>query len=200
MHYHYLEDDNGDLVDALPMCSDACHRGYCQQTDETYEGWTGANEGSEFVDYCVMCGVVAGGLGMAECQTANVVVNRLLSEHGERCDEHDRAHWIQLPASNLEPTERTELVAGRYAAILRANELEGKGWRVVFELEDCCKETASAGTHYRLTISDPMRGRQPTLCQYCKSTTHRATAWTTDGKDLERFERWHSTPTTEPAS
>ena len=58
--------------------------------------------------------------------------------------------------------ERTELVAGRYAAILRANELEGKGWRVVFELEDCCKETASAGTHYRLTISEPMRGRQTT--------------------------------------
>ena len=173
MHYHYLEDDNGELVDVVPFCSDACHRDYCNQTDEDYQGWSGANEGSEEVDYCALCGVVAGGDGMAECQIANVVVNRLLSENGERCSEHDEAHWIQLPASYLEPTSKTELVAGRYAAILRANELEGKGWRVVLELEDCCEDSASAkaghryrgrikDTHYHLTISDPMRGRQTT--------------------------------------
>ncbi len=172
MHYLELDDERGDLVELVPFCSDSCHKDYCDQTDETYRGWNGAHEGSDGVEFCALCGVVAGGLGMAECQLANVVVNRLLSENGEHCTEHDKAHWrihwIQLPANQLEPTKRTELVAGRYAAILRANELEGKGWRVVLELEDCCNETASAGTHYRLTISDPMRGQQTTRkCHAC---------------------------------
>lgn len=32
----------------------------------------------------------------------------------------------------------------------------------------------------------------PTICGYCKTVEHRATAFTTNGQDLERFDRWHS--------
>ena len=28
-------------------------------------------------------------------------------------------------------------------------------------------------------------------CEYCGTVEHRATAWTANGRDLERFERWH---------
>lgn len=28
-------------------------------------------------------------------------------------------------------------------------------------------------------------------CRYCQSTTHRSSAWTTDGADVERFDRLH---------
>ncbi len=180
MHYLELDDEHGDLVELVAFCSDSCHQDYCQQTDATYDGWNGAHEGSDSVEFCALCGVVAGGLGMAECQLANVVVNRLLSEHGERCtssgridhnamvgglneDEHEDAHWIQLPASYLEPTERTELVLGHDSASRRVTELISKGWRVAF-VRDADNEP-EFGTRlglYRLTISEPMRGRQTT--------------------------------------
>lgn len=93
MHLHYVEDERGDLVDAVTLCSDACNRDYA---GESYAGWNGCHE-SEFTTYCAACGVVIPGLEDAcEHQRDNVVVNRFASETGEKC-EH--GNWIQLPSS-----------------------------------------------------------------------------------------------------
>ena len=43
MHQHYIEDAQGDLVDTIALCSDACHREYA---GEDYAGWSGANAGA----------------------------------------------------------------------------------------------------------------------------------------------------------
>ena len=94
MHEHYIEDENGELVDVIPLCSDACHRNYA---GSDYAGWSGCHE-TEFTTYCAQCGVVIPGQDACEHQTLNVVVNRFRSEEGERC-EH--GSWIQLPADRL---------------------------------------------------------------------------------------------------
>ena len=98
MHYHMIEDDTGDLVDIVHFCSDACHRQWCEDNDEKYGGWNGCNEGSDSVEFCDNCGVVAGGTYECDCQRDNVVVNLFLSEEGEKC-EHE--HWLQVPACFL---------------------------------------------------------------------------------------------------
>ncbi len=157
MHYIDIEDDDGELVDLVNLCADSCARDYCQQTDETYRGWNGAHE-AEFVTFCEMCGVVAGGLDMSSCQMSNVIVNRLLSADGERCIEHDGEHWIQLPASRLDPTQRTELVAGLVNAMQRVRALDVNGW-------DVTREPVGSAGLYRLTISEPMRGQQTTTAE-----------------------------------
>ncbi len=40
-------------------------------------------------------------------------------------------------------------------------------------------------------LGDAILGTTPKLCAYCKSETHRASAWTSDGQDIERYERAH---------
>lgn len=91
MHQHYIEDSRGDLIDAIPLCSDACNRDYA---GENYRGWNGCHE-MEFTTYCRNCGVVIPGFEDAcQCQRDNVFVNRFLSDDGETC-EH--GNWIQLP-------------------------------------------------------------------------------------------------------
>lgn len=101
MHMHMIEDENGDTVDALYFCSDSCHRAH---VGDDYAGWAGCHE-SEYTTWCDHCGVVIPGrLFMdhkgqpCECQSANVVVNRFRSEHGEKCHH---GNWIQLPMSYL---------------------------------------------------------------------------------------------------
>lgn len=101
MHEMIIEDERGDAVDAVPFCSDACHRDYA---GAAYAGWSGCHE-TEFTTFCAACGVVIPGVDVdydgqpCECQSRNVVVNRFLSDEGETC-EH--GHWIQLPARMLE--------------------------------------------------------------------------------------------------
>lgn len=97
MHYHCVE-ENGDIVDLVPFCCDACHQQWCRDTGTTYGGWYGAQEGGDYVEFCANCGVVAGGAYECDCQRDNVVVGRFVSDEGERC-EH--GNWIQLPASSL---------------------------------------------------------------------------------------------------
>jgi len=94
MHHHRIEDERGDLVDLVTLCSDACHRDYA---GDDYQGWSGCHE-TEFNDWCQQCGVVIPGQDACECQLHNVVVNRFLSDTGEKC-EH--GHWIQVPASYI---------------------------------------------------------------------------------------------------
>ncbi len=98
MHYHLIEDKDGQLVDLVPLCSDACHRGWCETHGVPYTGWNGAQEGGDSVEYCANCGVVAGGAYECEHQRNNVVVNRFRSEAGEKCE---CGHWIQLPERYL---------------------------------------------------------------------------------------------------
>ena len=95
MHEHYIEDERGDLIDAIPLCSDACNRDYA---GSAYAGWSGCHE-TEFTTYCANCGVVIPGEDACECQSRNVVVNRFLSEAGEKCSH---GNWIQVPYSMLD--------------------------------------------------------------------------------------------------
>jgi hypothetical protein len=94
MHVYLVSDETGDTVDAVSLCSDSCHREYA---GDDYAGWYGCHE-TEHTDYCANCGVVIPGMDACECQFANVIVNRFLSENGERC-KHGR--YLQLPAANL---------------------------------------------------------------------------------------------------
>jgi hypothetical protein len=55
MHYHYIEDSAGDLVDVWEFCSDACNRSYCEEVERPYQGWSGCHE-AEFDTVCVECG------------------------------------------------------------------------------------------------------------------------------------------------
>ena len=86
MHYHYIEDSTGDVVDLVPFCCDARHRAWCDETGETYGGWNGCNEGGDYPEWCEWCGVFAGGTAQCECQLRNVVVNRFRCDEPELCE------------------------------------------------------------------------------------------------------------------
>ena len=57
MHYHYLEDDLGDIVDTVPFCSDSCHRQWCYDTNTDYYGWNGCHEAPDYEEECTFCNV-----------------------------------------------------------------------------------------------------------------------------------------------
>lgn len=95
MHQHLTEDRHGDVVGTADLCSDACHRDYA---GDDYQGWDGAHE-AEHTTFCAQCGVVISGLEDAcSHQRNNVVVNRFLSETGEKCAH---GNYVQLPAALL---------------------------------------------------------------------------------------------------
>jgi hypothetical protein len=54
MHLHLIEDENEQLVDAIDLCSDFCHKDYCDINNLEYRGWNGCNE-SEFNTWCANC-------------------------------------------------------------------------------------------------------------------------------------------------
>lgn len=99
MHYHMIEDERGNLVELIPFCCDACHREYCESNNLEYGGRNGCHEGSDSPEFCANCGAFAGGTAECDCQRDNVIVNRFLSEEGER---YDCGHWLQLPANYLD--------------------------------------------------------------------------------------------------
>lgn len=99
MHYLHIEDARGDVVDLVAFCSDRCHQQWCRGHRVEYGGWNGCQEGPDYPEWCANCGTYAGGEAECECQRDNVVVNRFLSDDGEKC-EH--GHWIQLRADMLE--------------------------------------------------------------------------------------------------
>jgi len=59
MHYHFVKDDHGDVIDNIPYCSDWCHR---EGEGEYYEGWNGCHEGADYAQECANCGEVIPGL------------------------------------------------------------------------------------------------------------------------------------------
>lgn len=53
-HYRTLEDKQGDLIDLIPFCGDACHRDYCLEHGLEYQGWNGCHETS-YDQICAKC-------------------------------------------------------------------------------------------------------------------------------------------------
>jgi hypothetical protein len=59
MHYHFIEDTEGDVVDLVAYCSDFCHR---EDQGDDYRGWNGCHEGSNYDEECANCGEILHGL------------------------------------------------------------------------------------------------------------------------------------------
>ena len=59
-HFVPIEDEQGDLVDGAVVCSDYCHRDYCQRNGLEYGGWFGCQEMEHDDEYgplvCENCG------------------------------------------------------------------------------------------------------------------------------------------------
>lgn len=53
----YIEDANGNILEYMMVCSDSCHRNYCDRVGIVYGGWNGCHEGGDTGEYCVQCGV-----------------------------------------------------------------------------------------------------------------------------------------------
>jgi len=43
VHYRTVEQD-GDVVDLIPFCTDWCNRDYCLEHNLEYQGWNGCHE------------------------------------------------------------------------------------------------------------------------------------------------------------
>ncbi len=100
MHVHIVENGEGNVVDAVPFCCDTCHRDWCDKHPDIgpYGGWNGCQEGGDYPEFCANCGVFCGGELQCNHQRDNVVVNRFVSDTGEKCQH---GNWIQLPANML---------------------------------------------------------------------------------------------------
>jgi hypothetical protein len=88
-HYHFIEDETGDLVELVPFCSDSCHRQWCADNNETYGGWNGCQEGSDAGEWCALCGVIVtqpSDWDACRCGWDNVDVNRFRASEDERCE------------------------------------------------------------------------------------------------------------------
>ena len=85
-HFLYVEDNNGELVDVLNVCSDSCARQLAKRENIPYDGWNGAHE-VEFTTWCLNCGVVIGGID-PECDHVYPVVVNLIGEPEREYCEH----------------------------------------------------------------------------------------------------------------
>jgi hypothetical protein len=54
-HFYLVNDPDGSLFDVVVLCSDSCHRFYCQDNGLTYEGWNGCHD----IDTPTPCAVCA---------------------------------------------------------------------------------------------------------------------------------------------
>jgi hypothetical protein len=55
MHYHFVEDTHGNLVDLIPFCSDYCHQEWCYENAIPYGGWNGCHEDPYYEELCARC-------------------------------------------------------------------------------------------------------------------------------------------------
>lgn len=95
----YQNDARGDLVDVIYVCSDACHRDYCDRTEIPYLGWDGCHEGPDYLVYCEQCGVRCnvGDTDAADHCTGEclpVVVNLIAGDEADRC-EHGVSQYLR---------------------------------------------------------------------------------------------------------
>jgi hypothetical protein len=54
-HIHLVTDQNGDTVDIVTFCTDGCHKQWCLDTGNSYEGWYGCQE-MPSPAVCAQCG------------------------------------------------------------------------------------------------------------------------------------------------
>lgn len=80
MHIHPIEDADGEIIDAVNLCSDSCHRDYCEAAGVDYPGWSGAHEPDpDVLLYCDQCGVRLTAAPVQDCDwdCVPIDVNRL---------------------------------------------------------------------------------------------------------------------------
>lgn len=53
-HIHRHETPTGDLIDLTYFCGDWCHRQWCADTGNVYDGWDGCHE-LHTVERCAHC-------------------------------------------------------------------------------------------------------------------------------------------------
>jgi len=54
-HYQNIYHKDGDFLDMVPLCGDACHRDWCQRHKLEYAGWDGGHE-TYYDRPCAQCG------------------------------------------------------------------------------------------------------------------------------------------------
>ncbi len=102
--YHETEDEIGDLLDLIPMCSHSCHRMWCHDNGIDYPGDCMGHDGSDAGEWCVYCGVIVSqpdDWTACRCGWDNVVVNRFRVDAPVIC-EHGLT--IQQPITDNEGT------------------------------------------------------------------------------------------------
>lgn len=93
MHYYYVEDEQGDLVDLIPFCCDSCHREWCRKNSLDYGGWSGCNE-SDSPEWCHNCGVRCNVGNETECDWTCAPLTVNLIGPMEGACEHGVPNWI----------------------------------------------------------------------------------------------------------
>ena len=83
-HLHFVEDQNGDVIDNIVYCSDSCHRNH----SKTYNGWNGCHEIS-VSEPCASCGAMVMGIEDTDC----------LSDTGERLSVNERCRCGKFSAN-----------------------------------------------------------------------------------------------------
>lgn len=54
VHQYLYENEQGDVVDAVSLCTDWCHQQYCEAHGLPYEGWNGCHE-VDAPQWCAYC-------------------------------------------------------------------------------------------------------------------------------------------------
>lgn len=82
----YIEDSKGDILEYVEVCSDSCHRDYCDRVGIVYGGWNGSHE-SDINTYCAQCGVRIAVDIESDCDGNCIpyVVNIICADHGDYC-------------------------------------------------------------------------------------------------------------------
>jgi hypothetical protein len=95
MHYCQVEDSHGELVELVPLCSDTCHRDYCERHGLDYAGWDGCHEGSDYPEWCAACGIRASAGLSTECANDCMpIVVAIIGEPPSGKCPHGYPHYI----------------------------------------------------------------------------------------------------------
>lgn len=53
-HIHRHHDNSGGVIELTYFCGDYCHRQWCEQTKQAYDGWDGCHE-LDTMERCANC-------------------------------------------------------------------------------------------------------------------------------------------------
>jgi len=112
MHYHIVEDKDGDTVDAIPYCSDFCNK---EGEGDKYRGWNGCHEGADYDQVCANCGEKILGLDGIEKQAKIHTTEKLQALDDEQGDNY---HYQLTDGEQYRLTDEElgwlDFVRGRY--------------------------------------------------------------------------------------